>query len=301
MRAALDRERPASRSRRSRSPRRTDAGAMVRARGYSSARRPVCACSARRPACRCSCIGGPVPLAHLGWFVRGGAVHEPANATGLTSLMTRASLKGTAAPQRAAHRRGRGVSRRRAVDRRRRRRISVDDLRPARARLDEAAELLGRRRAAARRSPDDALESERAVALANLAALRDDMYRWPLRLATQAAWGAHPYGRSVLGTEESLAAIDAGGAAALARGVRGRGAGRDRVRRRCRTRRRPHRSRRATSADSARRRRERTCRAGVARPRSQSSDGQARQSAERARDAVRRPRARRRRAVQRRR
>jgi zinc protease len=56
--------------------------------------------------------------------------------------------------------------------------------------------------------PDDALESERAVALANLAALRDDMYRWPLRLATSAAWGAHPYGQSVLGTEESLAAMD---------------------------------------------------------------------------------------------
>src|ERR1019366_8348182 len=37
----------------------------------------------------------PGALVHLGWFVRGGAVHEAANATGLTSLMTRVSLKGT--------------------------------------------------------------------------------------------------------------------------------------------------------------------------------------------------------------
>ncbi len=46
------------------------------------------------------------------------------------------------------------------------------------------------------------------MALANLASLRDDMYRWPLRLATEAAWAGHPYGQSSLGSEASLAAID---------------------------------------------------------------------------------------------
>jgi zinc protease len=149
----------------------------------------------------------PGPVAHLGWFVSGGGVHEPADETGLTSLMTRASLKGTA--------------------RRDAKRIAEDSeflgsvlsaaasadgfqwtISVPRRRLDDAAELLAD--VVQRPSfPDDAVESERSVALANLAAMRDDMYRWPMRLATQAAWATHPYGRSVLGTEQSLAAMDA--------------------------------------------------------------------------------------------
>lgn len=148
----------------------------------------------------------PGALAHLGWFVRGGSVLEPASATGLTSLMTRASLKGT--ERRSAKRIAEdaeflgGVLSTAAAADGFQWTISVP-----RRRLDEAAELL----ADVVQRPsfsDEAVESERAVALANLAALRDDMYRWPLRLATQAAWGSHPYGQSVLGTEESLAAMD---------------------------------------------------------------------------------------------
>ena len=57
--------------------------------------------------------------------------------------------------------------------------------------------------------PPDAFDAERAVALADLAALRDDMYRYPTRLLLQGAYPDHPYGRSVLGTEESLAALTA--------------------------------------------------------------------------------------------
>ena len=56
---------------------------------------------------------------------------------------------------------------------------------------------------------EEALETERAVALANVAQQRDDMYRYPVRLAMQAAYGTHPYARSVLGTEDTLGAIDA--------------------------------------------------------------------------------------------
>jgi zinc protease len=148
----------------------------------------------------------PGALAHLGWFVNGGAAQEPADATGLTSLMTRASLKGTL--RRTAQRIAEdaeflgGVLSTAAAADGFQWTISVP-----RRRLDEAAELL----ADVIQRPSfagDAIESERAVALANLSALRDDMYRWPLRLATQAAWGSHPYGRSVLGTEDSLAAMD---------------------------------------------------------------------------------------------
>jgi zinc protease len=48
------------------------------------------------------------------------------------------------------------------------------------------------------------LETERTIALADLAALHDDMYRYPMRLAIQAAFAGHPYGVPSLGTEASL-------------------------------------------------------------------------------------------------
>ncbi len=57
--------------------------------------------------------------------------------------------------------------------------------------------------------PLDGLETERALALAEVTRLRDDMYRWPTRLASAAAYGTHPYARMVQGTAESLAGIDA--------------------------------------------------------------------------------------------
>ena len=50
----------------------------------------------------------------------------------------------------------------------------------------------------------DALETERAVALADLATLRDDMYRYPMRLAMMTAFAGHPYGVPSLGSADSL-------------------------------------------------------------------------------------------------
>jgi zinc protease len=55
---------------------------------------------------------------------------------------------------------------------------------------------------------DEALETERAVAIADVAALRDDMYRYPMRLAAQTAFAGHPYGTPVSGTEETLGRVD---------------------------------------------------------------------------------------------
>jgi zinc protease len=52
----------------------------------------------------------------------------------------------------------------------------------------------------------DTLETERAIALADLAALRDDMYRYPMRLAMQCAFAGHPYGVPSLGSDPSLRA-----------------------------------------------------------------------------------------------
>ena len=50
----------------------------------------------------------------------------------------------------------------------------------------------------------EALETERAVALADLATLRDDMYRYPMRLAMMTAFAGHPYGVPTLGSAGSL-------------------------------------------------------------------------------------------------
>jgi zinc protease len=57
---------------------------------------------------------------------------------------------------------------------------------------------------------EPAVDTERTIAAAQLAQLRDDMYRYPIRLATAAAFGDDPYGRALLGTEETLARITAG-------------------------------------------------------------------------------------------
>lgn len=50
----------------------------------------------------------------------------------------------------------------------------------------------------------ESLETERTIALAELATLSDDMYRYPMRLATQTAFAGHPYGVATIGTETSL-------------------------------------------------------------------------------------------------
>ncbi len=59
------------------------------------------------------------------------------------------------------------------------------------------------------RLAEEAIETERTIALANLAELRDDMYRYPVRLLNAAAYDGHPYGRGLLGSEETLREIRA--------------------------------------------------------------------------------------------
>ncbi|HXC25799.1 MAG TPA: pitrilysin family protein [Gemmatimonadaceae bacterium] len=55
----------------------------------------------------------------------------------------------------------------------------------------------------------EALETERTVLLSDLAQLRDDMYRYPMRLMSAAAFNGHPYGIPATGTEPSVRAISA--------------------------------------------------------------------------------------------
>ena len=148
-------------------------------------------------------------LLHAGVYALGGPREEPAEEAGLTSMLVRTAIKGTT--------------------------------RRSAAQIAEEGELLGGsvggstgsesfgwsisvplRQAAqaielladvAQRAtiPDEALDTERAIALSDLTALRDDMYRYPVRLATQAAWAGHPYGVPASGDETTLPAIGAEG------------------------------------------------------------------------------------------
>ena len=147
------------------------------------------------------------PLVHFGVFAAGGSSDEHESEAGLTTLMARTALKGTA--------------------RRRAEQISEEGemlggslsahvageqfgwtLSVPAARADAALELL----ADVVQEPSfstGALETERAVAIADLALMRDDMYRYPMRLLQQAAFAGHPYGVPAGGFEHTLAAIDA--------------------------------------------------------------------------------------------
>jgi zinc protease len=149
----------------------------------------------------------PGALLHAGVYALGGARDEPAAQAGLTSLLVRAAIKGTTSRTAAqiaeegellggsvggaAGSESVGWS------------VSV----PARYRvaaLDLLADV-----AQHATIPADALETERAIALADLSALRDDMYRYPVRLATQTAFAGHPYGVPTTGDETTLPSITA--------------------------------------------------------------------------------------------
>ncbi len=145
------------------------------------------------------------PLVHAGAYALGGVRDEELALGGLTTLMVRTSLKGTAsrsAEQIAEEGEmlGGSVSGA-AVSDSFRWSISVPS-RHAAAAIELLADVVQHPRFDA-----DALETERAIALADVAALRDDMYRLPMRMATEAAFAGHPYGLAPGGTDDSLKRI----------------------------------------------------------------------------------------------
>ena len=149
----------------------------------------------------------PGALLHAGVYALGGARDEPAEQAGLTSLLVRAALKGTerrSAAQIAEEGEllGGSVSGNAGSES-----FGWSISVPSRYGV-EAMELLAD---VAQRATilDEALDTERAIALADLVAMRDDMYRYPVRLATQAAFAGHPYGIPASGDEHSLPAITA--------------------------------------------------------------------------------------------
>ena len=136
-------------------------------------------------ACRSSCDRKPgAPLVNAGVYIVGGVSRKSAGTGGHSRrLMVRTSLKGTrrAARCRSPRRARCSVE---ALDRHRgTRELRLVDLRSGAicCRRDRTA----RRRRAASTSNEDALETERAIAIADVVAMRDDMYRYPMRLAKQ--------------------------------------------------------------------------------------------------------------------
>jgi len=148
------------------------------------------------------------PLVQLGVHVAGGATEESASRAGLTSLLTRTSVKGTRTRSAAqiaedGELLGGSVSGGTSAES-----FSWAISVPTRH-GDAALELLSDVVQQATFEPG-ALETERALAIADLEMLRDDMYRYPLRLLKAAAFPEHPYGVPASGTEETLASIGAG-------------------------------------------------------------------------------------------
>jgi zinc protease len=135
-------------------------------------------------------------------FMIGGVRDEESALAGLTTLMLRTALKGTSsrsAEQIAEEGEmlGGSVSSAANLDSFRWS-ISVPS-RHAAAAVELLADVVQHPTFGA-----EVLETERAIALADVAALRDDMYRFPMRLATEAAFAGHPYGLAAGGTDDSL-------------------------------------------------------------------------------------------------
>jgi zinc protease len=145
------------------------------------------------------------PIANIALYVIGGALEEEPEKAGLTLLTARSMLKGTTSRSAAqiaedSEMLGGTISASVGSDS-----FGWSFSVPT-ARLSDALELMGD---VIQRPtfPSDDFETERTVALSNLAMLRDDMFRYPLRLAMSAAFAGHPYGSPSMGTEESLRAI----------------------------------------------------------------------------------------------
>jgi zinc protease len=144
-------------------------------------------------------------MAHVALYAAGGCVEERPELAGLTLLTARTMLKGTrnrSAEQIAddSEMLGTTISA-----------VAGSDsfgwsFSVPKKRLDAALELLGDV-VAKPTFPDDAIETERTVALSSISMLRDDMHRYPMKLAREAAFHGHPYGLSSIGTEESMRAI----------------------------------------------------------------------------------------------
>jgi zinc protease len=146
-------------------------------------------------------------MTHLGAYAFGGARNEPSELAGLTTLVARSAIKGTTtltAAEIAARAEFLGGTVSASVGSENFGWSMSVPARGAESALALLADVVQRPA-----FPESALETERSLVLADLAALRDDMYRYPVRLATAAAFAGHSYGIGTLGTDASVRGINA--------------------------------------------------------------------------------------------
>src|SRR5687768_8114690 len=144
-------------------------------------------------------------MAHVALYAAGGCIEETPVLAGLTLLTARTMLKGTASRTAAqvaddSEMLGTTISASAGSD------SFGWSFSVPKTRLAAALELLGD---VVTRPifPLDAIETERTAALSSIAMLRDDMHRYPMKLAREAAFDGHPYGLPPMGTDESMRAI----------------------------------------------------------------------------------------------
>lgn len=145
------------------------------------------------------------PIAHIAAHSLGGAVTDTRERAGLTMLAARTMVKGTAslsANEIAQATESLGATLHASAGTES---FGWSTSVPV-ASFDKAVALLGDV-VLHPAFTEEALETERRAALSNLALMRDDMMRYPMRMLTAAAFEGHPYGVPVGGTEDSLGAI----------------------------------------------------------------------------------------------
>ena len=148
------------------------------------------------------------PLVSLAVFRAGGILDEPPGLAGITGLMMRASVKGTASrtAERVAlesERLGGSISASAGSD------LLSWSLTVPSDRFDEGLSLLADV-ALHPTFPDAEVERERQVLLADLVSLRDDMYRYPMRLLLKTAFDGHPYGYGPDAVERAVRELEPG-------------------------------------------------------------------------------------------
>jgi zinc protease len=148
-----------------------------------------------------------VPLVSTSLVFRGGSLQESAGEAGITSLMARVSVKGTAtrtAAQLADESEALGTTIGYGVGA-----DSFEWGMTLPSRHFEAGLDLVTDTALAPSFPQHEVAKERDMMLRDLEQMRDDMYQYPLRLALEAAFGAHPYGFGPQTVEKALQSMDA--------------------------------------------------------------------------------------------
>jgi zinc protease len=142
------------------------------------------------------------PITHIGVYAAAGSAHEPRESAGISALAARTVARGTGlrtSLQIAEESELLGGSIGASVGSETLGwsfSVPAENVTPAIALLADVIQHAT--------LSDDALETELSAMLADAARLRDDMYRYPLRLAVEAAYDGHPYSIPAGGTEESL-------------------------------------------------------------------------------------------------